>query len=283
MTNYGSTNAAPNPAASTISIATTTTASAISIASTTTPLSGGEKPSFRRHMTTCVTKRHGDLVLLICYIITGLLDSFATAVWGSFVSMQTGNTVYVGLGIVDPGASTRWIKSASSIASFCVGSFWFSRLHRVFTPTKRWVLVFSFTVQLSMIVAAALIVLLAPPVKPGELRWQVLVPLSLVAFQSSGQAVASRALEYSGLTSVVLTSSYCDLFSDRNLFAGLGSNVERNRRTAAPILLLTGVVIGGFWSRTPFGIAGALWTAAALKFGIVVAWFFWRTDSRSHG
>lgn len=31
-----------------------------------------------------------DAVLLICYAVTGLLDSSSIQVWGTFVSMQTG-------------------------------------------------------------------------------------------------------------------------------------------------------------------------------------------------
>jgi hypothetical protein len=48
--------------------------------------------------------------------------------------------------------------------------------------------------------------------------WDVLVPIALVAFQSCGQAVVSRALRFNALTSVVLTSVYHDLFSDAELF-----------------------------------------------------------------
>ena len=43
-----------------------------------------------RHMTVNVTKSWGDIALLGCYIITGLLDSSSVMAWGSFVSMQTG-------------------------------------------------------------------------------------------------------------------------------------------------------------------------------------------------
>jgi hypothetical protein len=43
-----------------------------------------------RHMTVDISKAWGDLMLLGCYIITGLLDSSSVQVWGSFVSMQTG-------------------------------------------------------------------------------------------------------------------------------------------------------------------------------------------------
>ena len=55
---------------------------------------------FEQHMTVDISKTWGDLILLGCYIITGLLDSSSVQVWGSFVSMQTGkldiNTVFCG-------------------------------------------------------------------------------------------------------------------------------------------------------------------------------------------
>jgi hypothetical protein len=126
------------------------------------------------------------------------------------------------------------------------------------------------------IVVAAVIVTFGNQSMDG-LHWQVLVPIAVVAFQSSGQAVTSRALQYAGLTSVVLTSNYCDLFSDPNLFKV--SNVERNRRIAAPLLLLFGACLGGVWAHTGVGLSGALWTAVALKACAVIAWVFWKSDT----
>ena len=92
---------------------------------------------------------------------------------------------------------------------------------------------------MALIVLAAAIVTWtsAPPPESStekQLHWQVLVPLAAVAFQSSGQAVTSRALNYNGLTSVVLTSNYCDLFSDANLFKL--KNVERKEVNGALLL-----------------------------------------------
>ena len=52
--------------------------------------SSGIATRLQRHMTVNVNKSWGDLTLLGCYIITGLLDSASVQVWGSFVSMQTG-------------------------------------------------------------------------------------------------------------------------------------------------------------------------------------------------
>ena len=137
--------------------------------------------------------------------------------------------------------------------------------------------------QTGLIAVAAVIVTLdaiSSKGKPAgkELRWDVLVPLGLVAFQSSGQAVTSRALQYGSLTSVVLTSIYCDLFSDPALLAGFSANPERNRRAAAPVLLLLGAFLGGLWAHSEVGLPGALWTAAAIKSVIVVAWLAWKTE-----
>jgi len=232
----------------------------------------------QKHMTANINKSWGDIALLGCYIITGLLDSSAVFIWGSFVSMQTGNTVYLGLGLVEPSAGQRWIKSLVSIASFCFGSFCFARYHQHLGPRKRWVLVLSFMVQFLCIVGAAVIVMFGAQTDEG-LHWQVIVPLAIVAFQSAGQAVTSRVLQYNGLTSVVLTSNYCDLFSDPKLFtSSLKENVERNRRTAAPILLLAGAMLGGVFAHSEIGLAGALWTAAGLKMIAVIAWIFWAAE-----
>ena len=194
--------------------------------------------------------------------------------------MLLGNTVYVGLGLASliyPPASPRLFRSGISLLSFCVGSFFFARFHRVFSPKKRWVLCISFAAQTLLTVAAALIVTLNPaPTSADAIDWTVLLPLALVAFQSCGQAVTSRALKYNALTSVVLTSIYCDLFSDQDLFAV--KNVERNRRAAAPALLLVGAVAGGVFSHSPLGIEGALWTAAVIKFVMALTWFFWPAE-----
>jgi uncharacterized membrane protein YoaK (UPF0700 family) len=222
-----------------------------------------------------VSRNWADVVLILCYTITGLLDSSAVFIWGSFVSMQTGNTVYFGLGIIAPSEGVRWIKAGVSIAAFCTGSFCFARFHRYFSPAKRWVLIASYSFQMLLIILAATVATFGKNTKEG-LHWQVLLPLAAVAFQSSGQAVTSRALKYNGLTSVVLTSNYCDLFSDPELFKM--SNVERNRRIGAPLALLVGACMGGLFAHSDVGLAGSLWTAAALKLMAVFAWVLWKSE-----
>lgn len=135
----------------------------------------------------------------------------------------------------------------------------------------------SFAAQTVLTVAAACIVTFK--LIDDESGWSALFPLMLVAFQSCGQAVASRALRYNSLTSVVLTSIYCDLFSDQDLFAL--NNADRNRRAAAPVLLLAGAVAGGVFAHSSVGIQGALWTAAAIKAGMVVLWLVWPAEDEA--
>jgi uncharacterized membrane protein YoaK (UPF0700 family) len=237
------------------------------------------KPArFWRHLNADVSLERTDWVLLYAYFVTGLLDTSATAIWGTFVSMQTGNTVFLALGLAGPATSSRWIKSGVSLLFFWLGSFFFARLHQVFSPRRRWILIVGIVIQVLCIVAAALIVTFTPPGTGDDLHWHVLSPLALVAFQSSGQAVVSRVLKHRTLTSVALTSLYCDLFSDAQLFAALAENAERNRRVAAPILLFIGALVGGAWSRAGIGMTGALWTAAFIKSIYVVVWLMWKAE-----
>jgi hypothetical protein len=133
-----------------------------------------------------------------------------------------------------------------------------------------------------MMIAAALMVTLGPRTgTSGPVTVWIAVPIALIAFQSAGQAVTSRVLAYGSMTSVVLTSIYCDLWSDPKLFAALSENAERNRRATAPILLLIGAIFGGLWAHSEIGLAGALWTAVVLKTVVIIAWCCWKAEEES--
>ena len=51
---------------------------------------GSVRKRFHKYMTVNVSNSWGDIALLSCYIITGLLDSCSVFIWGSFLSMQSG-------------------------------------------------------------------------------------------------------------------------------------------------------------------------------------------------
>ena len=48
---------------------------------------------WKRRIGVDVRRDWADLLLLACYIITGLLDSASISTWGAFVSMQTGESL----------------------------------------------------------------------------------------------------------------------------------------------------------------------------------------------
>ncbi len=109
------------------------------------------------------------------------------------------------------------------------------------------------------------------------MNWTDLVPISLLAFESAGQVVASRVLKYNEIPTVVLTSLIADLMSDAHLLtAGIFDDVKRNRRVAAVFMLLGGAICGGVFTKGWIGFAGAIWIAASIKGIMVIAWLIWR-------
>ncbi|QKX53736.1 uncharacterized protein TRUGW13939_00816 [Talaromyces rugulosus] len=232
----------------------------------------------RKHFSNIIDTQGGDLLLLFCYLITGILDSSAVFMWGSFVSMQTGNTIYLGLGITGAGQIGRWQKSAVSIASFCLGSQAFAAWHRFFPERRRWVMCVSFALQTTCIIVAAIIVILNPDGN-SQPFWLEYGPLAIIAFQSGGQAVISRVLSFNTLTSVVLTSIYCDFFASPTLLSVHAlSRKEQLQRAGAILSLVTGAVCGGFLVRTSAGFVSALWVAAFLKGVAMIALVFWKAE-----
>ena len=108
-----------------------------------------------------------------------------------------------------------------------------------------------------------------------DIDWLQAIPIALLSFQSAGQIVASRALSLSEIPSVVVTSLLCDLVSDPKVWAGLLSNIPRNRRFLAFFGILVGAVAGGWLTSETGEIQWALWLAAVMKFILVLAWVVW--------
>ncbi|OAG45102.1 hypothetical protein AYO21_00450 [Fonsecaea monophora] len=246
----------------------------------------------RLWLTSDVDTRWADTILLACFFVTGMVDSVAFNTWSCFVGMQTGNTIFAGLGVSDlPGNVPRhtWTKSLVAILSFCLGALCFSRWHRYLSPLKRWVIASSFFVQTALMILTAALISGGVVSKNqettesgggggrGTFPWRELCPIALLAFQSAGQIVASRVLKYNALPTVVLTSLFCDLMGDPGLFtAGLLEDPDRNRRALGAVLLFAGAAVSGALIKTSVGYDGALWVATGVKGAMVLAWLVWR-------
>lgn len=252
-----------------------------------------------RHMTSSVfsnmrgevDKNHADIPICLCSLVSGLCDSVAFNASSVFVSMQTGNTVFLALGTASLPSNVPllWLRALCSIGAFILGVFVFSKATTATKrPTAKGTLAGNFGTQALLIFAAAALAQggAAPSFRSLEAaeamaraeEWdpRALAIVTLLAFGFGGQIVSSRQLGFNEVPTNVLTSLYCDLFSDPALLAPWAQNPKRNRRAAAAVLMLAGAVAGGWLSRSRAGLSAALWIGGVVKLGIAVAWAAWK-------
>ncbi|KAI8629039.1 DUF1275 domain protein [Xylariaceae sp. FL1651] len=248
------------------------------------------KPSFVKRFSEELDPRLVYLPLLVCCFATGLTDGTLYNAYGTFVSMQTGNTVFVALGT--SGQNNKpfgWARSLTSIGFFVIGCVVFSRFHAlVGTGRQRRTVFLSFLAQTVFVSVAAGIIQGGlidgryPSARdPADVDFAELAPIALLSFQAAGQIVNSRGLGVAEVPTVVITTLLCDLVSDPNIFAGLRQNPKRNKRAVAFTLTLVGAIAGGFISKATGAVQNSLWLVAAIKGAITVFWLCCAKDKKS--
>ncbi|KAK8127408.1 hypothetical protein PG984_008516 [Apiospora sp. TS-2023a] len=247
------------------------------------------KGKLSAHFSSTVETRAAYIPLLILCFVTGLTDGTlyngeTTSVprianisvltvflaYGTFVSMQTGNTIFIALGT--SGQNNKpygWARSLCSLGCFAFGCVSFSRLHKLIGGHRlRRTLLFSFSLQTICVVIAASIIQSGVidgtyPSRgdPNHVNFTELAAVALLSFQAAGQIVNSRGLGVAEVPTVVITTLLCDLVSDEQIFAGLRQNGKRNRRAVAFVLTLSGAICGGGSPRrrTRSGPASGSW------------------------
>ncbi|OQE25332.1 hypothetical protein PENSTE_c006G07641 [Penicillium steckii] len=232
--------------------------------------------------------RRADIILIVCGFVGGLVDGLSFNAWGSFSSMQTGNTVFIALGVSGQPEypAYLWAKSLIALTVFLLSNVFFIHLSRALNPLRRSTLIISFGLQTAAIIVAASVVqagIVSPkPEDPrAPIEWMQILPITLLAFQAAGQICASRLLAFDEIPTVVLTTLLCDLLVDTKLYTRpWSSNPKRNRRIAAFLALFTGAMTAGGLSKTT-SMASSLWLAVALKGAITLSWFVWKDTSES--
>ncbi|RFU32820.1 hypothetical protein B7463_g3519, partial [Scytalidium lignicola] len=242
------------------------------------------------HLKTNISLHYADFPVIFCCFVSGLCDSSAFNAWNTFVSMQTGNTIFLALGASGqpPGEPYGWLKSLTSIFFFLCGCFFFAQTRRI-NAQARGTLSLSFFIQSVFIIIAASLVqgrVVQEPIgtvieDSSVTHFKDLIPIGFLAFQSGGQIVASRLLGFNEVPTTVLTSVYCDLMSDVNMLVPFKENLKRNRRVAAAIAILTGGICGGFISKSKARMSTSLWLAAGIKMVISLSWLLWKPKQTS--
>ncbi|RAH42348.1 YoaK family protein [Aspergillus brunneoviolaceus CBS 621.78] len=236
-----------------------------------------------RHLQSEIDIAYADIPLIVCGFVSGLVDGLSFNAWGSFSSMQTGNTVFIALGASGQPRypAYLWAKSLIALCTFIASNIIFIQASRLLgPPRRRSSLILSFAVQsICLLVAALLVELRIVSPRPEDprapIQWMQIIPISLLAFQAGGQVCASRILEFDEIPTVVLTSLLCDLLVDPNLLAR--KNPKRDRRVGAFLALFLGAMTAGGLSKVA-SLASSLWFAFGLKVMITGAWTVWKTE-----
>ncbi|KAF2446532.1 hypothetical protein P171DRAFT_357602 [Karstenula rhodostoma CBS 690.94] len=245
------------------------------------PIGPSLRERFATHFSEKVETKDGYLPLLLCCFATGLTDGTVYNAYGTFVSMQTGNTIFLALGT--SGQNNRpygWARSLCSIGCFAIGCATFARLHKLIGGARlRRTVLFSFILQTACVIIAAIIIQSGtvdghyPSNRdPRDVNFTEMAVVALLSFQAAGQIVNSRGLGVSEVPTVVITSLVCDLVSDELLFAGLTKNGKRNRRFIGFVLTLLGAIVGGWISKATGQVGPCLWFVVALKAFISLYW-----------
>lgn len=234
-----------------------------------------------------------ELQVLACVPLSGMCDACAFTAANCFTAMVTGNTLFVALGASYQPKSDPflWLRSLTGLGAFWFGCFCFARL-RYFGAKRKGVLFFSMMMQAILVFICAAISQarkvpgfdarsLGPASSDEAIdrariqNQRVLIPLALMGFQAGGQIVTSRVLQINEVPINVLTSLYCDFFSDPALFSLDLTNQKRTRRFIAILGYFGGVIGAGWLMRSKGGIPAVLWLVAGVKTLLAISWLLW--------
>ncbi|OJJ30913.1 hypothetical protein ASPWEDRAFT_119845 [Aspergillus wentii DTO 134E9] len=235
---------------------------------------------FVGYLSSEIDTKWSDIPLIVCCYVGGLIDGLSYNYWGNFSNMQTGNTIFIALGVAGKPdhPDMLWAKSLIAVCAFLLGNIVFIHGGRLLGSTRRISLILSFALQAGLILGTAILVHTVPPMpdNPTSVEWRKVVPILLISFQSAGQLTASRILGFPEIPTVLLTALVCDLLLDAKLYQRpLQANPKRNRRIGALLMHFFGSMTAGGMAKH-VGLAGGLFLAAAAKGAITVSWFFWK-------
>ncbi|KAJ5632907.1 DUF1275 domain protein [Penicillium lividum] len=183
--------------------------------------------------------------LLILSFATGIQDAAAWPDYSCFASNQTGNTLFLAIGVAGLTRNAYSFPNIGvSLSLFLAGGFIMGQLGNYIGVRRRLWLLLSNLIQ-TLCVFGALIVQHRWPIKrDGPAALSV---IALLAFSSGGQVAMSRSLKITEITTAMATAAFIDVVIDPDL--GKLKNRLRNRRVMFLVMLTAGCFVGAFAQR----------------------------------
>jgi uncharacterized membrane protein YoaK (UPF0700 family) len=200
--------------------------------------------------------------LLALTFVTGVLDAVSfLALGGVFAAMQTGNVVFLGLGIGDaPGAPL--LAPAIALAAFLAGGLGAALLARPASPGPAG-LRFALAVEVALLGCAALVAALVD-VEPERASAYCLI--ALLALAMGLRNTVARQLGDPNLATTVLNLTLTAFAAHTP--TGFASQSELSLRAAAIAAILAGAVAGALLLKASLALAIAAAAVTVLAVGL---------------
>ncbi|KAJ5306565.1 hypothetical protein PENANT_c031G06729 [Penicillium antarcticum] len=183
--------------------------------------------------------------LLLLSFATGIQDAAAWPDYSCFASNQTGNTLFLAIGVAGlTNNAYSFPNIGISLSLFVAGGFTMGQLGNYIGVRRRlWLLISNF-IQTALIFTAVAIQYSFPIRRDGP---AALAVIACLAFASGGQVAMSRSLKITEITTAMATAAFIDVVVDPCL--GKLKNRLRNRRVMFLIMLTAGCFVGAFAQR----------------------------------
>lgn len=207
--------------------------------------------------------------LLLLSFATGIQDAAAWPDYACFASNQTGNTLFLAIGVAGLTKNGYSFPNIGvSLSCFVAGGFALGQLGNLIGVRKRlWLLISNF-IQTTLCFCAVIIQYTLPIERDGPAAMAV---IALLAFASGAQVAMSRSLKVTEITTAMATAAFIDVVVDPDL--GKLKNRLRNRRIAFLFMLSAGCFAGSFAQRG-VGSRFPVLLCAIGKACVSVAFFF---------
>lgn len=213
--------------------------------------------------------------LLLLSFATGIQDAAAWPDYMCFASNQTGNTLFLAIGVAGLTRDAYSFPNIGvSLSLFVAGGLVMGQLGNYFGVRRRLWLLISNLVQTALVFCALIIQYSWPIKRDGPAALAVIASL---AFSSGAQVAMSRSLKVTEITTAMATAAFIDVVIDPSL-ANLRNRL-RNRRVLFLVMLTAGCFVGAFAQREVSSLFPILLCAIG-KSIVTVAFLFNRPISK---